>query len=104
MPQIKSTIIHNAKKYGGYKKIAEEQVEIFLNEKHQDTMEKAKLLNQIYNFDFYAYFEDKNNGENDQMKKTEANHENDTKNICGNCEKEAEKKCSNCMKVYYCSR
>jgi hypothetical protein len=52
-------------------------------------------LSETYNFDFLADFEEK------QVRHHE---ENKVKKFCGNCQKEAEKKCSRCEVVFYCSR
>lgn len=52
-------------------------------------------LSDAYNFDFMAEYEE------NQVKSRE---ENKVKKLCGNCQKEAEKKCSRCEVVFYCCR
>ncbi len=90
LPQIKDNLISNAKKTG-YRKIVEDQRAIFIDLNQDAIHELAKKLNDAYNTDYLASLE--------------CNNEvNSGKNVCGNCDKEAEKKCSRCEVVYYCCR
>lgn len=86
VPQIKDNLIKDAKKIG-YRKIVESHRAIFIDLKQDAILELAKKLNDAYNTDYLASLEN-----------------NDEENLCGNCNKKADKKCSKCEVVYYCCR
>lgn len=90
MPQIKENLISNAKKIG-YRTIVEQQRAIFIDLSHEAIHEIAKRLNEAYNTDYLESLE----GNNDTKS---------VENVCGNCGKKADKKCSKCEAVYYCCR
>lgn len=52
-------------------------------------------LSDAYNFDFMAEYEENQVKSREEMK---------VKKLCGNCQKDAEKKCSRCEVVFYCCR
>ncbi|XP_037031125.1 zinc finger MYND domain-containing protein 10 homolog [Bradysia coprophila] len=90
LPQIKDNLISNAKKIG-YRKIVESHRAIFIDLNQDTILELAKKLNEAYNTDYLASLECNN-------------EEKSCENLCGNCGKQAEKKCSKCEAVYYCCR
>lgn len=88
LPQIKDNLIKDAKKIG-YRNIVNIQKMIFIDLKQDEILELAKKLNCAYNTDYLASLE----GNSDE-------------HLCGNseCNKKADKKCSQCEEVYYCCR
>lgn len=90
LPEIKDNLISDAKKIG-YWKIVERQRAIFIDCDQGTMFELAKKLNDAYNTDYLASLEG-------------SNEDQSCENLCGNCGKEAEKKCSKCEVIYYCSR
>lgn len=86
VPQIKDNLMKDAKKIG-YRKIVDSQRATFIDLKEDAILELAKKLNDAYNTDYLASLEN-----------------NDEENLCGNCNKKADKKCSKCEVVYYCCR
>lgn len=86
VPQIKDNLIKDAKQLG-YGKIVESQKAIFIDVQHEALQELAQKLNGAYNTDYLEKLENKNE-----------------ENVCGNCNKKADKKCSKCEAVYYCCR
>lgn len=86
LPQIKDELLQKAKKIG-YDNIVKNQKPIFIDLKQDDILALAKKLTNAYNTDYLESLE-----------------ENSQENLCGNCNKKADKKCSKCEAVYYCSR
>lgn len=94
LPQLKENLEIKAEKEGGYMKIANKQAEIFLTTDGEQITSLAQKLSTAYNADVLAEF--------DEPSKQFA--EEDNKRSCKICHKEAEKKCGNCSKVFYCSK
>lgn len=92
MPVIRDRLQANAKKIG-YRQIAIRHNEEYLNLDHNGVVEMARRLNDAYNMDFLAQMEINNEQQQQQQQQT-----------CGKCRAPAEKKCSRCEQVYYCSR
>jgi len=90
MPQIRDTLIAEAQSIG-FKTIAKQQYEQYLNLDHSGVVAMAKRLNEAYNTDFL-------------MRMDTTIDANDGHTYCGKCKAIAIKKCAKCEKVYYCTR
>ncbi|XP_053683107.1 zinc finger MYND domain-containing protein 10 homolog [Sabethes cyaneus] len=88
VPEIENNLMANAKTYG-WKKIVEKHKKIFVDLTQQEITELARRLNTAYNTDLLEMSENK--VETGDKK-------------CSTCKQPAEKKCSRCSAVYYCSR
>ncbi|EDS31083.1 zinc finger MYND domain-containing protein 10 [Culex quinquefasciatus] len=89
LPEIKDGLIEEARKFG-WSKIVQAHKEIFVDLTQEQLTSVAKRLNAAYNTDL---LEKINSGTDD------AGHR-----ICSTCKKSAEKRCSKCESVFYCSR
>lgn len=114
IPMIKEEILKNTKKFG-YKKIIEMHKSLFFDLKPNDIIKMAKYLNSTYTTDLFIADDDddddcvsRHNSNSTQTIDNEKNQCSNTTIInemnCGNCKKYANKKCSKCLKIYYCSR
>lgn len=104
VPDIKDKLIRETEKSGGFLAIAQSQESIFLSNDKDKIFSIAQRLNVAYNTDLLAELESKA----EQAQQT-GNEDRTTANMgevkkCSNCNGEAEKKCSQCLAVYYCSR
>ncbi|XP_061393593.1 zinc finger MYND domain-containing protein 10 homolog [Musca vetustissima] len=105
LPEIKENLIAETEKYGGFLGIAQMQEKIFLCNDKDHILNVAQRLNIAYNTDLMAELEEKV-AATKEMKKEASNVESNKngQQTCGNCHGNAEKKCSQCKSVYYCSR
>ncbi|XP_073837310.1 zinc finger MYND-type containing 10 [Musca autumnalis] len=103
LPEIKENLIANTEKYGGFLGIAQLQESTFLSKDKDHIMTIAQRLNAAYNTDMLAELEEKA-AETNKQTNTTSDLEKNVANKCGNCYGSAEKKCSQCKTVYYCSR
>ncbi|KAM7358882.1 zinc finger MYND-type containing 10 [Cochliomyia hominivorax] len=107
LPEIRENLIKETEKSGGFIGIAQLQENIFLSNDREQIFKMAQRLNTAYNTDLLAELEAKTE---DSEKTVKDNNNEKSKNPdgkinkCENCFAEAEKKCSNCKVVYYCSR
>lgn len=106
VPEIRERLIGETEKSGGFIEIAKQQENIFLCKDKQKISDIAKRLNAAYNTDLLAELEQK---VEETEKESAFHHDGDKSNEvkdhkCGNCLAEAEKKCSQCKSIYYCSR
>lgn len=101
LPEIKENLISETKHSGGFLAIAQLQEDIFLSNDKEKILTLAQRLNGAYNTDFLAELETRS-----VEPETNFQPKNDNKKLhkCGSCFGEAEKKCSICKTVYYCSR
>ena len=105
VPVIKENLISETEKVGGFLCIAQWQEEIFLSRDNDKILYMAKRLNTAYNTDLLAELEAKSEElEKNLSKNKDATAGSGNGHKCGNCFEDAEKKCSNCNKVYYCCR
>ncbi|XP_055904700.1 zinc finger MYND domain-containing protein 10 homolog [Eupeodes corollae] len=95
LPEIKENLIKEAKLNGGYLAIAQNQSETFLTNSKEKICSLAARLNSAYNTDLLADME---------AKESPLAVEKKDQTNCGVCKKVAEKKCSKCKTIYYCSR
>lgn len=95
LPEIKDNLIKEAERFGGYLAIAQNQSDTFLTTSKEKICSVAQRLNSAYNTDLLAEME-----ANEQKATSSASKEK----RCGVCDKEAEKKCSKCKQIFYCSR
>ncbi|XP_058834470.1 zinc finger MYND domain-containing protein 10 homolog [Topomyia yanbarensis] len=89
LPEISNSIWNTANKYG-WRKIIENHKQIFINISSQELSEMAKRLSTAYNTDL--------------LEKYSSTEQSDLHTYCSTCKKTAEKKCSKCESVFYCSR
>lgn len=106
IPVVKESLISETEEVGGFLCIAEFQEEIFLSKDKDKILNMAKRLNTAYNTDLLAEMEAKSEELEENLNNNKDSTTLDKKehHKCGNCFGEAEKKCSNCTKVYYCCR
>ncbi|KAI8116489.1 Zinc finger MYND domain-containing protein 10 like protein [Lucilia cuprina] len=106
LPEIKENLIKETEESGGFLGIAQLQESIFLNNDKDQILNTAQRLNAAYNTDLLAELEAKaeelEKGFREEKDPNKATGEKGHK--CANCLGEAEKKCSNCKNIYYCSR
>uniref|UniRef100_A0A1Q3FT13 Putative zinc finger mynd domain-containing protein 10 n=1 Tax=Culex tarsalis TaxID=7177 RepID=A0A1Q3FT13_CULTA len=89
LPEIKDSLMEEARRFG-WSKIVQTHKEIFVDLSQEQLTSVAKRLNAAYNTDL---LEKINSGADDGGHK-----------ICSTCRKPAEKRCSKCESVFYCSR
>lgn len=105
VPVIKENLISETEEDGGFLCIAQLQEEIFLSRDKDKILDLAKRLNTAYNTDLLAELEAKSEElEKNLNKNKETTVDSENGHKCGNCFGDAEKKCSNCNKIYYCCR
>lgn len=100
VPEIRENLIKETEKYGGFAAIAQLQESIFLSNEKDHILSVAQRLNVAYNTDLLAELEEKAA----ETQKSTEHTETQNNNKCNNCFGAAEKKCSQCKAVYYCSR
>ncbi|XP_013113063.2 zinc finger MYND domain-containing protein 10 homolog [Stomoxys calcitrans] len=101
VPEIKDNLIRETEKFGGFLAIAQLQGELFLSSDKDYILNLAQRLNVAYNTDLLAELEEKVT-KADMGKSLEEKPK--AKHLCENCSNIAEKKCSKCKTIYYCSR
>ncbi|XP_037881633.1 zinc finger MYND domain-containing protein 10 homolog [Glossina fuscipes] len=107
VPEIRERLIGETEKSGGFIEIAKQQENIFLCKDKQKISDIAQRLNAAYNTDLLAELEQK---VEETEKESAVDHDDGDKSDgvknhkCGNCLADAEKKCSQCKSIYYCSR
>ncbi|XP_055535572.1 zinc finger MYND domain-containing protein 10 homolog [Wyeomyia smithii] len=89
VPEIEDNLMTAAKLYG-WKKIVRKHRKIFVDLTQQEIADIAKRLNTTYNTHLLEKI-------SDSKTDTDGQH-------CSTCKQPAEKKCSRCSSVYYCSR
>lgn len=90
MPQIRENLIFEANRIG-FKSIAKQQYDKYLDLDQNDIMKMAKRLSEAYNTDFLMRMETSETIDSEHKR-------------CGKCKAIAIKKCSKCEQVYYCTR
>lgn len=102
LPAIREKLIGETEKHEGFLGIAQLQEKLFLTKDKEQIFALARRLNSAYNTDFLAELEAKT----EEAAKNYSERIDSNTNIrkCSKCFGEAEKKCSNCQKAYYCSR
>lgn len=107
LPEIRENLIKETEECGGFMAIAQLQEPIFLTNDKDQILCTAQRLNVAYNTDLLAELEaraDESEKDSEPDTNTKSNDGAEKTHKCGNCFGEAEKKCSNCKMMYYCSR
>ncbi|XP_058461475.1 zinc finger MYND domain-containing protein 10 homolog [Malaya genurostris] len=89
LPEISNNIWKTANSFG-WNEIIRLHKQIFVNKSSQELSEIAKRLSTAYNTDL--------------LEKISVIEKSDLKKYCLTCKKIADKRCSKCESVYYCSR
>ncbi|XP_065361632.1 zinc finger MYND domain-containing protein 10 homolog [Calliphora vicina] len=104
LPEIRENLIFETEESGGFLAIAQLQETIFLTNDKEQILTTAQHLNAAYNTDLLAELEAKVEEAEKSFEQKSSNINDEKVHKCGKCLREAEKKCSNCKMVYYCSR